>query len=218
MPKHDGTAARIVDSALALAEQCGWEAVRLHDVAAASGLSLDELRQHFREKEDLVEAWFDRADAAMLQAGAAAGVQDLPAPERLERLLMAWLDALAPHRRVTRQMIQGKLEPGHLHIQIPGLLRVSRTVQWWREAAHRDARFLRRALEESVLTSIYLMSFARWMADESPGSADTRRFLAHKLALAARLECRLCALRPRAVQSSAAPRATAHPPASDPAQ
>lgn len=179
---------RIVDAAIALGEERSWEAVRLHDVAAALGLTLDEIRGHFREKEDVVEAWFDRADGAMLKASEAPGFLALTPRERLQRLIMAWLGALAPHRKVTRQMIYGKLEPGHLHIQIPGLMRVSRTVQWMREAAHRDATYLRRALEESGLTTIYLMTFFFWMNDESPGAASTERFLDGWLSLAERLD------------------------------
>ncbi len=179
---------RIVYTAIGLAEQRAWEAVRLHDVAAALGISLDEVRLHFREKEDLADAWFDRADGAMLRAAEASEFPALSARERLHRLVMAWLGALAPHRKVTREMIYGKLEPGHLHIQIPGLMRVSRTVQWIREAAHRDATFLRRALEETALTSIYLMTFFYWMRDDTPDSARTSRFLERRLAAAERLD------------------------------
>lgn len=179
---------RIVDAALALAAQSSWEAVRLHDVADSLGVSLDEVRRRFCEKEEVAEAWFDRADAAMLRAAEAPGFLDLVPRERIHHLLVTWLGALAPHRRATRQMILGKLEPGHLHVQVPGLLRVSRTVQWLREAAHRDATFLRRAFEETGLTTIYLMTFFYWMNDESADSQATARFLDDWLALAERLD------------------------------
>ena len=181
----------IVDTALALGERSGWEAVRLHDVAAALGVTLDDIRHHFREKEDVVEAWFDRADAAMLRTAATPGFAQLPTRDRLQRLLMAWLDALALHHGLTREMIRGKLEPGHLHVQIPGLLRVSRTVQWLREGAGRKATFLRRALEETAMTTIYLATFLHWLRDASPGAEDTRRLLERQLGLAERLEHRL---------------------------
>lgn len=179
---------RIVDAAIALGEQDSWEAVRLHDVAAALAITLDEVRRYFREKEDVVDAWFDRADGAMLKEAETSDFLDLTPRQRLYRLVMTWLGALAPHRKVTQQMIYGKLEPGHLHIQIPGLMRVSRTVQWMREAAHRDATYVRRALEETSLTTIYLMTFFYWMNDDSPGSASTGRFLDGWLALAERLD------------------------------
>lgn len=179
---------RIVDAAIALAEQGSWEAVRLHAVAAALDVPLDEIRRHFREKEDIVDAWFDRADSAMLREAEAPGFLELTPRERIRRLIMTWLGALAAHRKVTRQMIYSKLEPGHLHIQIPGLMRVSRTVQWIREAAQRDATYVRRALEETGLTTIYLATFFNWMNDASPGAIRTERFLDACLGFAERLD------------------------------
>ena len=173
---------RIIDTALALAEQRSWEAVRLHDVAATLGISLNDIRRQFREKEDLVDAWFDRADSAMLSAAAAPDFLALTTRQRLHRVIMHWLTALSSHRRVTRQMILGKLEPGHLHIQIPGLLRISRTVQWMREAAQRDtSSMMQRALEETATTTIYLMTFVHWLTDDTPQSTRTAAFLDQRL-------------------------------------
>ncbi|TVS16382.1 MAG: TetR family transcriptional regulator [Gammaproteobacteria bacterium] len=178
---------RILDEALALAALDSWEAVRLHAVADRLGIGLDTIRGHFAEKEDLVEAFFDRADAAMLRCSEQQDLLHLDPRARLQTLILAWLHALAPHRRVVREMIAGKLEPGHLHVQIPGLLRVSRTVQWLREAAGLDATFLRRALEETALTGIYLATFARWLNDDLDDFAATVRFLEGALGGAERL-------------------------------
>ena len=191
--KTTPNAAKIADAAIALAEVEGgsWEAVRLHDVAAALGITLDDIRLCFREKEDLVDAWFDRADAAMLRDAATPGFLDLSPRERLKRLILAWLDALGSHRRVTRQMILAKCEPGHLHIQIPAVMRISRTVQWMREAAHQNATFLIRALEETVLTSIYLTTFIFWLQDESENSQRTRTLLDSLLGVAEGVALRL---------------------------
>jgi AcrR family transcriptional regulator len=179
----DNLRERIVDAALELAEQQrSWETVRLHAVAMRLGITLADIGRHFREKEDVVDAWFDRADRAMLADAATPGFLALSTRQRLHRVIMYWLTALSPHRRVTRQMILGKLEPGHLHIQIPGLLRISRTVQWMREAAQRDtASMSRRALEETATTGIYLMTFVHWMMDDSPQSARTAEFLDRRL-------------------------------------
>lgn len=174
----------IINTAVALATRTSWEAVRLYEIAAELNISLDKIRNYFREKEDLVDAWFDRADGIMLRETDAAGFLDLAPQQRIHRLIMVWLDALAVQRKVTRQMILAKMEPGHIHIQVPAVMRISRTVQWIREAAQRDATFLRRALEESALTTIYLMTFFFWMRDESPGSNRTRQFLDRNLSLA----------------------------------
>lgn len=52
----DERAKRIVDTAVDLAEKGGFEAVRLRDVAATSGVALGTLYRHFRSKEDLLVA------------------------------------------------------------------------------------------------------------------------------------------------------------------
>lgn len=178
---------QILDAALALAARRSWESLRLHQVAAELQVSLNDVRAHFREKEELVDAWFDRADEAMLRASQQPGLTELAPRERLHRLLMAWLSALGPYRRVTRQMICGKFEPGHFHYQYAGLMRVSRTVQWLREASHRNADLPWRALEESALTAIYLATFFYWLRDESENTRRTSSFLDGLLVRAERM-------------------------------
>ena len=161
---------------------------RNHSVSEQSiTIRIYRIRRHFREKEEIAEAWFDRADRAMLDAAKAPDFAALATRQRLQRLIFAWLGALSAHKRVTREMIYNKLEPGHLHVQIPGLLRVSRTVQWLREAAGRDATFVRRAFEETGVTTIYLMTFALWLHDDSPGAQRSTRFLEQRLSEAERL-------------------------------
>lgn len=173
----DSLKERIVDAALALADECTWERVRLHDVADRLGMTLTDVGQHFREKEEITDAWFDRADRALLAAAGTAALEAMSPRERFAELLMTWLGVLASHRRVTRQMLAGKLEFGHIHYQFTGLLRVSRTVQWLREGARLDDPLPWRALEESALTSIYLATVVHWLNDDSEGSAATRGFL-----------------------------------------
>ncbi|MCP5245176.1 MAG: TetR/AcrR family transcriptional regulator [Burkholderiales bacterium] len=174
----------IVDKAVEIAEHSSWEAVRFFDIAAELNITLDDIRCYFREKEELIDAWFDRADGAMLKVAEQEEFLSLCTQKQLHRLIMTWLDAMAAHRAVTRQMIGAKLEPGHIHIQIPAIMRISRTVQWMREAAQRDATFLRRALEETALTTLYLATFTHWMFDESDQSQRTRSFLTYQLQMA----------------------------------
>ena len=167
----------ILDTALKQAERQSWETVRLHDVARELGIGLDDVRAHYAQKEDLIDAWFDRADQAMLHQAATPEFLTLGTQDRLETAMMSWMEALAAHRKTTREMILGRLEPGHIHIQWAGLMRVSRTVQWMREAARRNASHVNRALEETLLTSIYLLTFGRWLTDSSEHSELTRRQL-----------------------------------------
>jgi len=53
-------ARRIVETAMELAEQGGFEAVRLRDVAEQAGVALGTLYRRFRSKEDLLVAALER--------------------------------------------------------------------------------------------------------------------------------------------------------------
>lgn len=181
MKRQTISASQILESALRLADVCGWERLHLFDVAADLDTGLDAIAVHYREKDQLVEAWFDRADQAMLKRGNAADLDALEPSKRLEELLVAWLDSLAAHRSVTAQMLLYKLEPGHVHLQILGLLRISRTVQWWREGARRKNQQLSRITEECLLTGAYLRSFIHWLRHPEEDAAEFRAFLRRQL-------------------------------------
>ncbi len=182
MQESPATAGAILDAALKLAAASSWEAVRLHQVATELNVTLDDIRRHYRQKDDLVEAWFDRADQAMLKAASTAEFRYLSGRQRLYTIILAWLDALAAHRDATRQMLLYKLELGHVHLQVLGVMRISRTVQWMREAASQDSTDLARIMDEIALTSIYVATFARWLADDSAGYEKTKKFLDSVLA------------------------------------
>ncbi|MEO4049175.1 TetR/AcrR family transcriptional regulator [Pseudomonas sp. CAU 1711] len=181
MPRSSPSAAHILDKALELADLCGWERLHLHEVAEELDCDLATIARHYRQKDDLVEAWFDRADQAMLTRATATDLVALDAEKRLEELLLAWLAALAPHRTVTGQMLLYKLEPGHIHLQVGGLLRVSRTVQWWREAAGRRTLHLARIAEESLLSAAYLRTFVHWLRHRDEHEAELRALLRRQL-------------------------------------
>jgi ubiquinone biosynthesis protein COQ9 len=175
----------IVQAALRLGEEAGsWDAVHVHAVARAAGISFEELRRHFPDKDGIAEGYFDIADAALLSVSNEPGWDQLEIRERLYRAMMAWLDALSPHRRLAVGMLAYKLQPEHLHLQARGIARISRTVQWIREVAMLPSIGWRRELEEAVLTTIYLTTFSSWLTDKSAGAERTRRLLSRLLARA----------------------------------
>ncbi|GAA0569218.1 TetR family transcriptional regulator [Halomonas salifodinae] len=172
----------ILEAALHQAEARGWEAVSLIAVADHLGLPAAAVLDHYRDANDLADAWFLRGWRAML-ADKPLGFAAWSARKRLGHCLLAWFDALAPHRRVTVQMLRTKAHPPHLHTWVPMLFDLSRTVQWWREAARLEAPYgSRRAqLEEIGLTALFLATLRVWAHDESEGQRRTRRFLERRL-------------------------------------
>ena len=181
MKKKPTDPAQILDTALQLADVCGWERLHLFEVAAALDIGLDDIARHYRDKDELVEAWFDRADQAMLGHARNPDLHHLNAEQRLESCLLAWLGSLAAHRSVTGQMLLYKLELGHVHLQVGALLRVSRTVQWWREAARRHNLHLARVAEESLLSAVFLRTFVHWLRHPEVADADLRALLRRQL-------------------------------------
>ena len=174
---NNSISAEILDTALQLADAQSWETVHLFDVAAKLDMTLDQIRAYYPQKDDLVEAWFDRADKVVLSIDPGEDFLRRSDSERLHTVIMTWLDALFSYHKVTREMLYYKLEFGHIHLQVLGVLRISRTVQWFREAARINTTHLRRVVEEIGTTSIYLMTFSRWLFDDSQGSKNTRLLL-----------------------------------------
>jgi len=189
--KSDPLRSRILDTALGLGEQRGWDAVHLHDIAQALDITLADISRHYPHKDAVAEAWFDRADEALLAMPASPGWNDLEVTRRLHRALFGWLDELAPHRRITIEMLRYKLQPDHLHLHALGLMRISRTVQWIREVSLLRSVGWRRELEETALTWIYLSTFVYWLNDDSSEFASTHAFLDRLLATAERVALRL---------------------------
>lgn len=181
MSKSHNQADTILETALLLAEDCGWESLRLHDVAQRLDIPLSQVHALYRQKDDLVEAWYDRADRSMLQSAESEDFLSKDKASRFHQLLMAWFDELAKHKTISRDMLLYKLEPAHIHLQVLGVLRISRTVQWFLEAAHSQTTHVSRIAEEVGLTSIYLATFSYWMLDRSKDQQNTRQFLRRRL-------------------------------------
>ena len=172
---------QILTTALAMAEASSWEQLHLYAVAQKLDISLEQIRQYYPQKDDIVEAWLDIADRAVLASKPDQDFLNQNVRIRLQQVIMTWLESLAPHKRITREMLLYKLEFGHIHLQALGIMRISRTVQWFREAARIDTNGLRRILEETGTTAIYLATFARWLNDDSTDSYKTREFLEQTL-------------------------------------
>jgi AcrR family transcriptional regulator len=181
---------RIIDQAIGLAEERSWDDVRLHDIAEQLGLSLAEVAAHFRDLDAVANAWFARARDRMLRAPTAEP-PGTPPPERVEEAIMAWFDALAPHRRVTGEMIGEKLYASHPHHWVPMIFDLSRLIHWFLDAARIRSTGRPRQLAEIGLTAIFLLTLRIWLRDDSEGQERTRAFLRRRLATADRLMARL---------------------------
>jgi len=166
---------RIVDTAVALADEEGWDDVRLYKIAERLGIGLDAIG--FRDLDAVANAWFGRARKALL----ATRPSGRP-PERLHAAITTWFDALAAHRTVTLQMLDAKRYPSHPHHWVPMIFDLSRLMHDFLDVARIASSGRQRQLAEVGLTVIFLATLRDWRRD--PERVHER--LARRLAAADR--------------------------------
>ena len=168
---------RIVDAAIALAEERGWENVRLYLVAERLGIGLGEIARHFRDLDAVANAWFERARQALMRVAPTSLAGQLP-PERLHTAMMTWFHALAPHHAVTVQMLDAKLYPSHPHHWVPMIFDLSRLMHDFLDTARIASTGRRRRLAEVGLTLIFLATLRDWRRRPERTSEGLSRRLA----------------------------------------
>jgi AcrR family transcriptional regulator len=188
--RDGGEAELILDAALSLGEQRGWDDVHMYDIADHMQIGLAEIERHFRNKDEIAEAWFRRADRAIASCAGEPGWMELGVRERISRAIRAWFGALERHKGLTVAMLRYKVQPDHIHLVIKGVLGTSSTVQWVREAARVPSTGLRRELEEPALTAIFLSTLALWLLESTPGTPRAWAWLEARLADAERVALR----------------------------
>jgi AcrR family transcriptional regulator len=187
---HGAVRDRIVDAALEIAEERGWANVRLYQVAEHAGVPLAEVGAEFRDLDAVANAWFGRALTA-LERVTPETLTGQAAPVRLQRVIMRWYDALAPHREVTGEMLCAKLYVSHPQHWVPLIFDLSRLVHWILDAARIASTGRARQLAEMGLTAVILGSLRVWLRDDSADGARTRCYLQRRLGQADRWLSRL---------------------------
>lgn len=169
-----------VDAMLALVAADGWRGLTMAAIASASGLSLADLYAKYRSKSDLLAAFAGRIDAAMLATLGTGASPDDPAKDRLFEVIMARLDALAPHKaalRVLARELPG--DPLVFACFLYGGFR--RGVEWILAAAGLDGGGLAGIVRGKVLAAVYADTLRVWLRDESPDMGATMAHLDKRL-------------------------------------
>lgn len=167
---------RILELALELAEEVGFEELRLSAVAQRAGVPVAEVAALFPDTNAIADAWFARAVAAVW-ATPADQLADPDPAVRLERVMLRWFEALAPHRVLTGRMIRAKLWPSHPHHWVPMIFALSRLVHAFLDVARVPGRGAERAAQEIGGTLLTLQTLAVFLADPTPGLVRTREAL-----------------------------------------
>ena len=173
---------RIVDAALALFAERGWNAVTMADIAGTAAISEAEVGKAFSRKIAIVQHLMTRVDNAVLGH---TPPPDGSVRDRLFDLLMLRFDSLRTHKAAVVSICRGLCRsPVAALCLVPRVLRsMARTL----EAAGAGTGGLDGLLRVEALALIYANALRVWASDETVDMAKTMATLDRSLAQAERL-------------------------------
>jgi AcrR family transcriptional regulator len=110
-PKSEQTRALILETAMRLFLERGYDKTTMRAIAAEAGVSVGNAYYYFESKEFLIQGFYDRTtrEHAALARERMAGTRDFA--ERLQTALDSWLDCSAPYHEFAAQFFRTAADP-----------------------------------------------------------------------------------------------------------
>ena len=181
-PKAEETGLRILDSALALFRQEGFDNATMRDIAEKAGVATGAAYYYYPSKDAIVMDFYLRSCAEM-QPRIEAALEQAPDLEaRLRELIQVKLSHFAPNRGVLRVLLRNGADPKHPLSPFSPQTREIRDIDiaWFRRILLDCGTRIPRDLEPhlpGVLWFFQMGVIFFWVIDESPNQARTVRLL-----------------------------------------
>lgn len=191
-PKGEETRRRILDAALDLFRERGFERTTMRDVAKAAGVASGAAYYYFESKETLVLAFYLRTAEEMRDVlpKELAATKDLR--RRLGRIVHLKHEQLAPHRRFLGVLFRTAADPESPLSPFGDATRALReeSVAWFRQALDGSTTRVPKDLAPHLPRLLWMVQMGLllfWIHDRSPGQRRTRRLADGVLDLVVRL-------------------------------
>ena len=181
-PKAEETGLRILESALELFRQDGFDAATMRDIAEKAGVATGAAYYYYPSKEAIVMDFYNRACAEMRPQIEAALEQAKGLEGRLRALIRVKLNHFAPNRTVLRALLRNGADPAHPISPFSPQTKEIRDIDiaWFRrilvDCGFRIPRDLDSHLP-GVLWFFQMGVIFFWLIDDSPHQARTERLL-----------------------------------------
>lgn len=109
--RGEETRGRIVDAALRLFEERGFERTTMRAVAGEAGVSLGNAYYYFASKEHLVQAFYDRMQDLHRAASSEALAREVTFAGRLLAVERSWVEIAAPYHPFAGKFFKQAAEP-----------------------------------------------------------------------------------------------------------
>lgn len=156
----------------------GWSEVSLRKAAEDCGVDIGQAHLAFPRITDLVCAFIQMADQAML---ANLETQDLPSMrvrERIAAAVQARIEAVMQYREAERRAVAFMALPGNA---VEGLKSLQNTVDlMWRAAGDTSTDF-NFYTKRFILAGVYTSTLLYWLSDVSEDYAETWSFLDRRI-------------------------------------
>ena len=158
----------------------GWSDAARDMAADAAGIDTDVAALAFEDGAlDMIDAWFAEIDRAMLAAVPPERIATMKIRERITALIEARLQATAADRESLRRAVAILALPQNLARAARLGWRTVDTI--WR-AAGDVATDYNHYTKRTILLGVYASTVTVFLNDDSEGFADTRAFLARRIA------------------------------------
>ena len=180
-PKARRTRERILEAALGLFAEEGYEATTMRDVAREAGTSLGLAYRYFASKEEFALALYMRL-AEESEEWAGDGLVGGTVAERFEAAMLAKLDQVSPHRGPLAALLSRALDPNsRLSALGEGTTAVREKMGGVFEEVVRGASDTpgdKQAKElGNVLYALHLAILLYWFHDKTPDARATRELI-----------------------------------------
>lgn len=157
----------------------GWSAEAVVYAAQATGADPDLARYAFRDGPmAMIAAWVGHVDARMEAAAPADSLAGLPVRERIRRLVMARLDAVAGREEALARALAIMAMPQN--VVAAAKLGWRSADRMWRLAGD-TATDYNHYTKRAILAGIYAATLNVFARDDSEGKAETSAFLDRRI-------------------------------------
>ena len=191
-PRAQQTRAAIVDAALVLFRERGYDATTMRDIAARAGVSTGNAYYYFASKEELVQEYYAIAQGEHLAASAAVLAAETDLGARLRGTVRALIDVSAPYHSFAATFYKYAAEPSSPLSPFSKESSPSRdaALALYRQVADGSSARMSREVRARLPELLWLYSLGvvlYWVHDTSAGCAKTYHLIDVTAPVAARL-------------------------------
>ncbi len=186
------TRERIVATALRLFKERGFEATTMRAIAAEAGVSVGNAYYYFSSKEQLIQAYYDRAQDEHEAACRGLLAVERSFAGRLGGALRAWVRVSEPYHEFAAKFFKHAAEPSNPLSPFSAESAPAResSIAIYREVVEGSADRMDSELRAELPELLWLLSMGVvlfWVHDTSPGCERTYRLIDRVVPLVDRL-------------------------------